>query len=65
MVSKHHEILEKQFSTLKTVLLDSLLEINSDEKQIIEILRKREISEELIDFSLPYIRTEIQKNVPS
>lgn len=61
VVKTHREILEKQFSTLKTVLLDSLLEITSDEKQIIEVLKNRDISDELIDFSLPYIRSEIQK----
>jgi uncharacterized protein (DUF697 family) len=61
VVKKRREILEKQFSTLKSVLLDSLLEITSDEKQIIHVLNNRQISEELIDFSLPYIRSELRK----
>jgi uncharacterized protein (DUF697 family) len=63
VVRKNNEVLQRQFSTLKTVLLDSILDISSDEEVIVSTLRKRGVSEDLIKASIPYIRSRIEEKL--
>jgi uncharacterized protein (DUF697 family) len=61
VAKKHRQLLDRQFSTLKSVLLDPLLEISSSEEQIVKTLEGRHVSEELIAASRIYISSVLKK----
>jgi hypothetical protein len=57
VAKKHRQVLNTQLVTLKSVLLDPLLEVAADEVQIMAVLKGRGLSEELIESAMMYVRS--------
>jgi uncharacterized protein (DUF697 family) len=58
---KNKEVLDQQFSRLKAILLDSILEMATNEQMVVQLLRKRGISEALIQLAIPYIQNALRR----
>jgi hypothetical protein len=52
----HKQIIDRQLMTLKSVLLDPLLQISPDEEKIRSVLMGRHLSEELVEAAILYVR---------
>lgn len=64
VAKKHRQILDSQLVTLKSVLLDPLLEVTPDEGKILAVLKGRGLSEELIETAMSYVKSVIRGNSP-
>jgi hypothetical protein len=59
---KNSQVMQHQLNTLKSVVIDPLLEVGASKEQILASLRKRGINEDMIEASISYIRSELDKS---